>query len=121
MDTAKKTRPPDNDGKRPAAENPFTRARLALVAGGLAASLIAGCSAPPPPPPRVDVYADHFEYLGDSYRTASALAVALEAANRQPTVVEVHACSALSKLEPALKVIRAHGPLKARVSLPKNC
>lgn len=97
------------------------RAPAAVLTAALTAALLAACSPPPPPAPRVDVYKDHFEYLGDSYRSASALAVALEAANRQPTVVEVHACAALSKLEPALKAIRANGPLKARVSLPKNC
>lgn len=87
----------------------------------LALGLAAGCSAPPPPAPRVDVYTDHFDYLGESYRTASALAVALEAANRQPAAVEVHECSAFGGLQPVLKVIRAQGPFKARVILPKNC
>jgi hypothetical protein len=118
MDEAKITRQHMRvPGARPGRRGCFARGLTAA----LMAALLAACSAPPPPAPRVDVYKDHFEYLGDSYRSASALAVALEAANRQPTVVEVHACAALAKLEPALKAIRANGPLKARVSLPKNC
>lgn len=91
-----------------------------LAAGGLAV-LLSACAPPAPPAPRVDIYKDHFEYLGDSYPSPSALAVAIEAANRQPSVVDVHDCSALNDLEPVLKVIRAHGPLKTAVVLPKKC
>jgi len=94
---------------------------LRLLAAGVLAVPLTACAPPAPPAPRVDIYKDHFEYLGDSYRSPSALAIGIEAANRQPSVVDVHDCEALNQLKPVLKVIRAHGPLKAAVVLPKNC
>lgn len=77
--------------------------------------------AQPPLVTRVDVYADRLTYRNGVYASTSTLAIALQANNARPEIVEVRECGAVGRLAEVLDVIRRHGAVDFEIVLPEDC
>jgi hypothetical protein len=75
----------------------------------------------PPLVTRVDIYSDRLTYRNGNYTTTSNLAIALQANNAAPEIVEVRDCAAVARLGDVLEVVRRYGAVDFQIVLPENC
>jgi hypothetical protein len=90
---------------------------------GLLALLLTACGGrdPSPPLPEIAVYQDRFEFRGETYRSASALAVGLTAAGASSVDVDMRECIDRRRLVDLVATLRRDGHVDVAFAWPEGC